>query len=76
MCVYIYVRFCMYILFCNRAPWKNSLTKSSTLYKHIWNKKQYFRIVSDNGLVPTRHQAIIWTNDGKLTDAYRRHSAP
>ena len=25
---------------------------------------------SDNGLAPTRRQAIIWTNDGKLTDAY------
>ena len=21
------------------------------------------------------HQAIIWTNDGKLTDTYMRHSA-
>ena len=26
-------------------------------------------------LVPTRWQAIIWTNDGKLTDAYMHHSA-
>ena len=39
MCVYIYVIFCMYILFCNMAPWKNSLTEWSTLYKYIWNKK-------------------------------------
>ena len=40
VCVYIYVIFCMmYILFCNRAPWKNSLTEWSTLYKYIWNKK-------------------------------------
>ena len=29
----------------------------------------------DNGLVPVRRQAIIWTNDGKFTDAYMRHSA-
>ena len=30
---------------------------------------------SDNGLAPTRRQAIIWTNDGQFTDAYMRHSA-
>ena len=24
----------------------------------------YFRIGSDNGLVPARWQAIVWTNDG------------
>ena len=28
----------------------------------------------DNGLAPTRRQAIIWTKDGKFTDAYMRHS--
>ena len=26
-------------------------------------------IGSDNGLAPARRQAIIWTNDGKFTDA-------
>ena len=26
-------------------------------------------------LAPTRWQAIIWTNDGKFTEAYMRHSA-
>ena len=31
LCVYICVNFCMYILFCNRVPWKNSLTEWSTL---------------------------------------------
>ena len=30
---------------------------------------------SDNGLAPARRQAIIWSNDGKFTDAYMRHSA-
>ena len=35
---------------------------------------QYSTIGSDNGLAPTRHQAIIWTNDGKFTDEYMRHS--
>ena len=27
-------------------------------------KDQYSSIGSDNGLAPTRRQAIIWTNDG------------
>ena len=27
-------------------------------------------IGSDDGLAPTRGQAIIWTDDGKFTDAY------
>ena len=31
-------------------------------------------IGSDNGLAPTRRQAIIWTND-YFTDAFMRHSA-
>ena len=37
--------------------------------------KHPISIGSDNGLVPTRQQAIIWTNDGQITDAYMRHSA-
>ena len=36
---------------------------------------QYFIIVSDNGLARTRRQAIIWSNDGKFTDAYMYRSA-
>ena len=32
----------------------------------------YSSISSDNGLVPTRRQAIIWTNGGLFTDAYMR----
>ena len=32
-------------------------------------------IGSDDGLAPTRRQAIIWTNNGKFSDAYVRHSA-
>ena len=32
-------------------------------------------IDSDNGLAPTSRQAIIWTNNGWITDAYMRHSA-
>ena len=32
-------------------------------------------IGSGNGLAPGRRQAIIWTNDGYITDAYMHHSA-
>ena len=32
--------------------------------------QQYSSIGSGNGLVPTRRQAIVWTNDGKFADAY------
>ena len=32
-------------------------------------------IGSDNGLAPARRQAVIWTNDGRFTDAYMGHSA-
>ena len=32
-------------------------------------------IGSDNGLAPSRRQAIIWTDGGKFSDAYMRHSA-
>ena len=39
------------------------------------SNSQYSSIGSDNGLAPPRRQAIIWTNDGKFTDAYMRHSA-
>ena len=35
----------------------------------------YSIIGSDNGLVPYRRQAIIWTNGSWITDAYMRHSA-
>ena len=32
-------------------------------------------ICSGYGLVPIRWQAIIWTNDGQIANAYMRHSA-
>ena len=35
----------------------------------------HFSIGSDNGLSPSRRQAIIWTNYDYFTDAYMRHSA-
>ena len=36
---------------------------------------QYSSFASYNGLAPTRQQAIIWANDGLITDAYMRRSA-
>ena len=33
---------------------------------------QYSSNGADNGLAPTRRQAIIWTNDGCFTVAYMR----
>ena len=36
---------------------------------------QYSSIGSDNGLVQSKQQAIIWTNDGLFTDVYMRHVA-
>ena len=35
---------------------------------------KYSGIRSDNGLAPTRRQAIVWTNDGLFTDKYLCHS--
>ena len=32
-------------------------------------------LVQKIGLVPTKRQAIMWTNDCKFTDTYLRHSA-
>ena len=36
--------------------------------------QQYYSTGADNGLVPSRRQATIWTNDGQFTDAYMCHS--
>ena len=41
----------------------------------LFLRVQYSIIGSDNGLAPSRRQDIIWTNDGKFTDDYMRHSA-
>ena len=29
----------LYILLCNRTPWKNNVIEWCTLYKYTWNKK-------------------------------------
>ena len=52
-----------HITFSNACSWIKGLN---------W---QYSIIGSDNGLAPTRWQAIIWTIDGKFTDAYMWQSA-
>ena len=46
--------------------WSFFPTGQLTIFRH------WFRY---NGLAPPRRQAIIWTNDGKFTDAYMHHSA-
>ena len=44
------------------------------LFRHMVSLGQHSSIGSVNGLAPNRRQAIIWTNDGKFTDEYIRHS--
>ena len=44
------------------------------IYSQVSHKK-YSSSCLDNGLAPTRRQAIIWNNDGLFTDGYMRHSA-
>ena len=44
-------------------------------FKFHWNISQgcswkWANIDSDNGLVPNRQQAIIWSNDGPVDDEY------
>ena len=54
---------------CN--DFENNFTE---IYSQLSNE-QNSSIGLDNGLAPTRQQAIIWINDDYLTDAYIRHSA-
>ena len=46
-CVYMCSLY-LYILLCNRVPWKNSLTEWYTLYEYIWNKKVTVMEIVDN----------------------------
>ena len=39
------------------------------------SSQQYSSTGSDNGLAPSRWQAIVWTNNGYFNDAYMHHSA-
>ena len=46
-----------------------------TLSRALYDYCYHFSIGSGNGLTPNRWEVIIWTYDGKFTDAYMRHSA-
>ena len=59
----------------DQSVWFIDLDKYFTEIYSQMSNLQYSNIGSDNGLVPTRQQAIIWTNDDYFTDAYMRHSA-
>ena len=39
------------------------------------SNQQYSSIGLDNDLALIRHEAIIWSNDGKFDNAYMHHSA-
>ena len=59
--------------FVPKGPINNILVLVQTMaWCRLW---QYSSIGSGNGLALTRHQAIIWSNDGQFTDAYMRHWA-
>ena len=62
------------MIFSNAFSWMK-MCKFQLRFHWILSNQQYSITGSDNGLAPTRRQAIIWTNDGKLTDAYMRHLA-
>ena len=47
----------------------------SLKFVHWSVKLKIFHIGSDNGLVPIRPEAIIWTTDDYFSDAYMHHSA-
>ena len=54
-------------IFLNENVW--ILIKISLKFVPKIRINQYSSIGSDNGLAPTRWQAIIWTNDGQFTDS-------
>ena len=61
-------------IFLNENVWF-SLKISLKFVPKVGSNHQYYSIGSDNAFAPARRQAIIWTNDGLLTDAYMRHNA-
>ena len=50
------------MIFLNAFSWMKTIDIKLKFYSQVSNK-QYSSIGSDNGLAPTRRQAIIWTND-------------
>ena len=63
--------FCRHFLEWERLKFDLNFTENCS-ERSIW---QYANIGSDNGLVPNRRQAIIWTSDVSFTVAYMRCSA-
>ena len=57
-------------IFLNENVW--ILIEISSKFGSNWSNSS---IGLDNGLALSRRQAIIWNNDGYITDAYVRHSA-
>ena len=57
---------------------KYSHNPVQTLYVHFWGEcSELFRFWAMLAQFwPTMPQAIIWNNEGKLTDAYMRHLGP
>ena len=55
--------------------WNSLIAKQSRSLILFKSNQPHSSIGSDNGLAPTRQQAIIWTHAGWLKDAYMRHSA-
>ena len=44
-----------------------------TAWQYVMHKTKHNATI--NGFVPAKRHTIIWTNDGKFTDAYMRNSA-
>ena len=42
--LYIYI----YIIICNRAPWKNKVIELFTVYEYIWNNKKSSYVLSSH----------------------------
>ena len=63
--------------FQNRFSWirMHKFRLKFNLSLFLGSNQQYSITGSDNGLELTRWQAIIWSNGGKFTEAYMRHSA-
>ena len=63
--------------FSDASSWMKMCKFQSRFHGSLLTRVQlkYSSIGSDNGLVPFRRQAIIWTSSDYFTDAYMRHSA-
>ena len=63
--------------FSNAFSWMKMYEFRSRFHWSLFLRVQWtiFQLGSENGLAPTRQQAIIWNNDGHFTDTYMSHSA-